>query len=828
MFTCVCCKQERRGWGRRATEEILQEFGIRSLRRGIEGGLGEVCSTCFGRRSRAFECDVCQACLGPLDPTHRYACTADLRPFVGMPGATPPLGVLITKICSRCFKAATERAVDFASRSKSTATEDDGDVTIHLEADAISSALRTKLHALSSLKGEAVAAFLDLNAFRTHADEIARGLVTLMLKAVGPVGREEQCLPAVALAVEILAHAHEPAYRASVDMIGSWLAQGHCSEDVWGVLCRLGLCPHPTTIRRRLRLLPSRAIILNSIQRLASSPGTEAVAVMDDFMYRSTLSGGVPHDDSGKCYDRMVCGNVVIKSVPAVDPCILADVNGVGHQCPNIVDCTPLLDAMRADWIRSGEDTFASRRPPSASPPGSPYRRADLPMGHGPVTLSGIIPLGLEEASMRSSVGVQDQMKRLVRQAAPLLQGGRALFVVGDWTTYRAMKMAVFRNPQEFGQLIPWPGAFHIGLNLQLGTIEKFHPIFSRMWSSAYPDGPAFPPTAGLLTPTQRRTILEAVDCAWRQTRQDVFQSLDGCVLPPEGWLMLTLLEWFVPLSLDFYSVYLLGDMDRFRPMLVSAWKAFVHLNKCNYQKLCTIMLSDLNYWEKSRPDIHTFVATSLHHMSEEEIELFHSLIRRWSRPGDRGPVFLQTALRKSAAICASNWHSAASEIMGHRNGARTRPQRRRRVRERACEGAKEIIQSVFRGLTDQEIGPGRPVGEAVFTRTQMKSAVLQADFPKGLLPWCVMERGKPWRKRECGPFDPFASGPTLCPGSLNGQGTPCETCKTRYENTARCLQLRISKEIRGDLPEEPECTDDNPHPHASTELLPPPAVGDE
>lgn len=224
--------------------------------------------------------------------------------------------------------------------------------------------------------------------------------------------------------------------------------------------------------------------------------------------------------------------------------------------------------------------------------------------------------------------------------------------------------------------------------------------------------------------------MLELIDVAWSAVSQQALSLFSGKEVPAEYWLLVEMFDWFIPLSLDVYKVFLSGDLGQFEVLLGGVWRAFGRMHKLEYMKLILLLLSDIKYWKQHRPDIYAFVSNNLAHLGEEEVELFHSVVRRWVRHGESAEQFLVRAHGECASFGIENWAEGVSCLV--RRTDRHRKDTSLTRREEAIHHAGEAILTMF---TEAATCPVGATMDAKFIRSQS----LHADFKVHLLPCCAV-----------------------------------------------------------------------------------------
>ena len=575
---------------------------------------------------------------------------------------------------------------------------------------------------------------------------------------------------------------------------------GNCSDDVRRLMSKVGVASHPSTQRRAsCPASGGECSLERAVSAIADRPGRIPVAVLDDFLFDSGTSP-LP-TVSGVCHRRCALGTTIVKDVAcSAGPFrrSLGGANGevIGNQPPLTADSAAVEEALADDdRCRSGCSYGTSRPPPSGNIfvpyPGTHVRRES-----GPVSLRGVIPLSLREVNMSSIAGLRSEFHQLMQRAGKCLDGERAMFVVGDWTTYRVLKCAVTAEAPAFGLLVPLPGIFQIALNLQMGVIESFGFLFSQLWRAAFPRSIAFAADRVDTMPAARRAaLLRIVDEAWWTVRAHAIDMFRYALVPIEYWVLIHVFDWLVPLSLDFYGAVLDGDLATFHRLLGSAWRAFAHMKKTNYTRLTLLLLTDLRYWGQCRPDIIAVVRECLPCLGEEEIEMFHSVIRRWIHPGEEANDFVERARGVATLIHEGQMAAAAGKLLGRRAQPHVGPTRlMRRIRERVpiLDVGKNIL-SLFESVKRSEV-------RARAERDMIHSSALQCTFKSSLLPWCIADSpaGLTAALVDRSTSDAVRHG--ACPGSDPAEGRKCVRCMEVENDMARDLARRTAIEMHSRL----------------------------
>jgi hypothetical protein len=173
------------------------------------------------------------------------------------------------------------------------------------------------------------------------------------------------------------------------------------------------------------------------------------------------------------------------------------------------------------------------------------------------------------------------------------------VLATGDYHVYRNLLRAVWCRP-GFENVVPIPGAFHIALNAQEALFEWFRPLFLRLWTAAYPKK-KFPTPVPPLT---RKTFLELLSRVWADTGERCMRHMRKLKeWPAEFVLLRNLFAELIPLSLDIYTVFLMGNFDQYEMMLYRAALLFAQLGKVHYVQCIFTFVATVEHWRRNRPD---------------------------------------------------------------------------------------------------------------------------------------------------------------------------------------------------------------------------------
>lgn len=198
------------------------------------------------------------------------------------------------------------------------------------------------------------------------------------------------------------------------------------------------------------------------------------------------------------------------------------------------------------------------------------------------------------------------------------------------------------------GAILPWPDSLHIGLNGQEALIKWAYTIFLPIWLSGFPDA-SFQPFK--MRPIRRVSILSFVLIAWRNVRKDILAEFSARRISATRSVFISTLLWIfeeaVPLVLDSPSLLVNGNIAIYADVLRRLLPLFIRLQKKNYVALCIYILGALPHLRNSNSS-EAFELT-LPHLSSEDLELFHSLLRATTRFQDTQAQVSRKALLLTA-----------------------------------------------------------------------------------------------------------------------------------------------------------------------------------
>jgi hypothetical protein len=260
-----------------------------------------------------------------------------------------------------------------------------------------------------------------------------------------------------------------------------------------------------------------------------------------------------------------------------------------------------------------------------------------------------------------------------------------SILLIGDFYVFRNALHALWtRNvPDKFRTLRPsilcWPDAMHIALNAQEAVLLHAFSIISDIWISAFPDAPL---SSIKIRPIRRVAILSFLVIAWNEIREDILKRLNLQLQMDnaEGMnsrraflhTLVWLFEEVIPLALDAPALLSKGDLNIYVDVLQRLLQVFLRFHKKNYVVVVVYVLGLLQKLETMFPGAYTTIITKLEHLSSEDLEIFHSLLRGTIRFQDSYTQVSQKALfitaRESTPIRVLSQWSEIQKLIDEEN----------------------------------------------------------------------------------------------------------------------------------------------------------------
>jgi hypothetical protein len=220
---------------------------------------------------------------------------------------------------------------------------------------------------------------------------------------------------------------------------------------------------------------------------------------------------------------------------------------------------------------------------------------------------------------------IREILLGVVEDLAPYLRERYAI-ATGDYYCYRNLVRLIREFPSLLAHLLPLPGPFHVLLNAQQALYRYFGPLIRKLWSIAFPDKKL----PHVMRPLRRKYFLDLLSRAWKDARAECIHLWVKYPLQPaEISALFLFFDEYLPLSLDLYSVFLAGDYDAYESMLYRALFLFAQVGKAHYVHCILLFIATVDHWRSTKPEFFEQFRRNYRYTSEEEVEIFHSILRR-------------------------------------------------------------------------------------------------------------------------------------------------------------------------------------------------------
>jgi hypothetical protein len=262
-----------------------------------------------------------------------------------------------------------------------------------------------------------------------------------------------------------------------------------------------------------------------------------------------------------------------------------------------------------------------------------PYGGRQMRKPHSPVTLRNVELLTSSGLGFKKHSDMMAVIRETVADMKPYLEHHLAL-ATGDWWTYWTLLEAVRTDRKnEFGHLVPIPGVFHMGLNAQEAVYTWYAPVLEPLWMEV-----AGKPLPKRLRPLQRKYCLDLICSSWKQMRHAAVALMrEKGYCTPDAVMLFQLFDEVIPVSLDLYAAFLQGDADQFEALMFRALAVYIQLGKQNYVHAVLLFIATTEHWRTRHADVYESFRAHLWMFSEEEIELYHSILRGMSEHAANG-----------------------------------------------------------------------------------------------------------------------------------------------------------------------------------------------
>jgi hypothetical protein len=255
-----------------------------------------------------------------------------------------------------------------------------------------------------------------------------------------------------------------------------------------------------------------------------------------------------------------------------------------------------------------------------------PYGGEVVAREGSPVRLDNVRLLKSLPHKLATSEGEHEVLAFMSEALAPYVSHSY-MILTGDWHAYWAAMEAVRCRREGFEHIVPLPGPFHMGLNMQQAVLEWFLPVLNPLWKSV--SGKFFDTP---IPPLQRKNALDLLSRSWDRCRAPCVELADsGRYCAVEARMLVEVFDEIIPLSLDLYTCFLFGTWDEYEELLRRALHVFVQFGKVNYVHAVLLFLATVEHWRRTNPELYGCFTRNFHLFSEEEIELYHSTARNYA-----------------------------------------------------------------------------------------------------------------------------------------------------------------------------------------------------
>lgn len=155
-----------------------------------------------------------------------------------------------------------------------------------------------------------------------------------------------------------------------------------------------------------------------------------------------------------------------------------------------------------------------------------------------------------------------------------------------------------------------------------------YHFVFEPLYKSVFGQRKVL---AKKPKPWRISTLLTACFGGWLLIKDTVMSHFGNECRNTEYIFLVHLLDEIVPLVYYFYPVIIRkGDYDKYVDAMARLSIMFIIHCRRHYDKATLAQLSDLIHHKTSIPLLHQLEREALNCLTEEKVEIFHSLLRRY------------------------------------------------------------------------------------------------------------------------------------------------------------------------------------------------------
>ncbi|KAI8825651.1 uncharacterized protein EV422DRAFT_616729, partial [Fimicolochytrium jonesii] len=183
---------------------------------------------------------------------------------------------------------------------------------------------------------------------------------------------------------------------------------------------------------------------------------------------------------------------------------------------------------------------------------------------------------------------------------------------------------------QHSGKFLDWPGSFHIALNMQEAAYKHWFPLLKILYKAAFP-GLVCPQVN--LRPIQRVLLLSLALQAWQLAHTPTSTAPMAHDYSWGGNVIRTFFKEHLPLMLDAPVIITSLNYDHFEEFLVCRLLFFIQMGKQNYVTIILCILGRMGFYRAHNIPLYKWIQNNFRYLSEEAIELWHSVIRPLIHP---------------------------------------------------------------------------------------------------------------------------------------------------------------------------------------------------
>ncbi|CAH3113680.1 unnamed protein product [Porites lobata] len=207
-----------------------------------------------------------------------------------------------------------------------------------------------------------------------------------------------------------------------------------------------------------------------------------------------------------------------------------------------------------------------------------------------------------------------------------------------DWPGWYYPKKLIASGWNPNISIIPEQGPFHVCLNAYEDVLLNFKFFFDKLFSYVFGGTLASKPK-----PYQTSLCVTAALLGWQLIRQKVLEKFGKCK-QHEFVTILHLLEHVLPLVFYQYNIFRSGDLKLYEKVMAQIAIIFICWKRRHYDKSTLSFLSDCAYQCKHLPEYWSKKASVLKLITEKNVEVWHSVLRRNTEKFDDAKSIEDTA----------------------------------------------------------------------------------------------------------------------------------------------------------------------------------------